>query len=118
MAAHAGNRRRVHRGGGAAQMIMVADEDALRGPGLDRHLHARAHRRLDLLVAARVRRPGIAGAAEQLEASPVYVEQDGRSLASLPAQPNVKLSGAAPRRPMAERSESLPAERRRRIERL
>src|SRR3954447_12445469 len=114
----AGDGGGVHRGGGAAQAIMVADEEAVGAPRLDRHVEAGAHRRLDLLVGARIGRPGVAAAAEQLEAAPVDVEQDRRALPFLAAQPDVELPAAAARGPVADRREGLPAQGRWRLERL
>ena len=98
--------------------IMIADEEPVGGPCLDRHLDAGPHRRLNLLVGARIGRPGVAAAAEQLEAASVDVEQHRRALPLLAAQPDVELAAAVARRPVADRGEGMPALRRRRLERL
>src|SRR4051794_600781 len=97
---------------------MVADELAVARAGLDRHVDPGPHRRLDLLVGAPVRRPGVAAAAEQLEAAPVDIEQHRGALPFLAAEADVELPAAGPRRPMADRRERMPVLDRRRLERL
>ena len=114
----AGDGGGVDRGGGAAQPIDVADDQALAGAGLDDQSEAGAHRRLDLGVGAGVGRPGLAAAADQLEGAAVDPEQHRRALPFLAAEPDMELAAAAPPGPLADRGEGLPALRRGRLLRL
>ena len=90
--------------GGAAQPIMVADQRRRPSSGSRRPCRCRCASPPGSPASARgVGRPGVAAAAEQLEAAPVDPEQHRRSLPLLAAQPDVELAAAAPRRPVADR---------------